>query len=149
MLESFLYQNYLEMKPVAFVSPYEAITKRKVWILSFHSKFILKINALQFNWFNKTIHTKVSHHRGTSPGIQEKTNNKTPAKTVCGKPEFKTKTQPHLNFRNLHAETEIPKEVWKGWVSQHLRIMTSFCTASQEQNLKNCGLQEKPFQQSC
>lgn len=41
------------MKPVAFVSPHEAITKRKVQILNFHSKFSLKISALQFNWFNK------------------------------------------------------------------------------------------------
>lgn len=91
--------------------------------------------------------TQVSHHRGTSPGIQEKINNKTPAKTVCGKTEFKTKTQPHLNFRNLHAETNSQGSLGRMGQSAS-RNMTSFCTASQEQNLKNSGLQEKPFQ-SC
>lgn len=41
-------------------------------MLSIHSKFILKISGLQFNWFDKVKYTEVSHHRGMSPGIQEK-----------------------------------------------------------------------------
>jgi len=62
-------------------------------MLSIHSKFILKISGLQFNWFDKAKYTKVSHHRGMRPGIQEKTHTIKPQQeTACGKPEFKTKT---------------------------------------------------------
>lgn len=111
MLGSFQYQNYLEMKLVTFLSHCGAIIKMKAWILSFLSRLILKISALQFNWFIKAIYTKVSHHkRYKSRNTGKNKQNKTPAKTVCGKLELKTKTQPHLNFRNLHAETKFPRK---------------------------------------
>lgn len=68
------------MEPVAFIDHYEAINKRKARMLSIHSKFILKISGLQYNWFDKVKHSKVSHHRGMSSGIQENTHTIKPSR---------------------------------------------------------------------
>lgn len=55
------------MESVVFIEHYEAINKRKDSGLSIHSKSILKISGLQFNWFDKVKYTKISHHRGMGP----------------------------------------------------------------------------------
>lgn len=144
MLESFQYQNYLEMKLVTFLSYYGAIIEMKVWILSFHSRFILKINALQFNWFIKAIYTSFLV---TKVQVQEcrKKIKQNPSKNSLWETGAQDKNTTSFELQELACRDKIPKEVWKGWVSERLRNITSICTASQEQKLKNHSPQEKPF----
>lgn len=78
-------------------------------MLSIHSEIIPKSSGLQFD---KVKYTKVSHHRGMSPG--KTTHNKMPAKNSLWENKSPRQKQTHLNFRNLHAEIGIPKEVRKG-----------------------------------
>lgn len=109
-------------------------------MLSIHSKFILKISGLQFNWFDKVKYTKVSHHRGMSPGIQEKTHNKTPAKNSSWETRIQDKNITSFELQELACRDRNSQGSWERMVSQHLRNIRSFCTTSQEQKLKNLGL---------
>lgn len=119
-------------------------------MLSIHSKFILKISGLQFNWFDKVKYTKVSLHRGMSPGIQEKTtHNKSPEKNSLWETRVQDRNITSFELQELACRDRNSQGSWERMVSHHLRNITSFCTASQEQKLKTLGLREKPFQQSC
>lgn len=78
-----------------------------------------------------------------SSGIQENTHTIKPSKkTSLWETRVQDKNITSFELQELARRDTNSQGSWERMVSQHLRNITSFCTASQEQKLKNLGLRE-------